>query len=133
MILETPRCRLFMSLARYADHGLFSPQDRGHVTHDKRGIARTTVLGKDAIQRKDRIRSDKTQRRPREVAEIVNKVEPFFGSALMTYAWYRSEPLPGLTPESSTRPNGRTSVPDKVLLDGAFSSIANKRCPFGCA
>lgn len=29
----------------------------------------------DAIQRKDRLRSDKTQRRLREMAEIVNKVE----------------------------------------------------------
>ncbi len=29
--------------------------------------------------------------------EIVNKVEPRFGSALMAYARYRSEPLPGFS------------------------------------
>ncbi len=29
------------------------------------------------------------------MVEILNKVEPRFGSALMAYAWYRSEPLPG--------------------------------------
>ncbi len=34
--------------------------------------------------------------------EILNRVEPRFGSALIAYAWYRSEPLPGfggLTPD----------------------------------
>lgn len=34
----------------------------------------------------------------RRLREIVNKVEPRFGSALMAYALYRSEPLPGLSP-----------------------------------
>ena len=29
------------------------------------------------------------------MVEIVNKVEPRFGSALIAYAWFRSEPLPG--------------------------------------
>ena len=42
-------------------------------------------------------RSDKTQRRLREMVEIINKVEPRFGSAMMAYAWYRSEPLPGFS------------------------------------
>ena len=28
---------------------------------------------------------------------VINKVEPRFGSALMAYAWYRSEPLPGFS------------------------------------
>lgn len=55
--------------------------------------ARTAGLGKDAIQRKDRIHSDRTQRRLREMIEIVNKVKRRFGSALIAYAWYRSEPL----------------------------------------
>jgi hypothetical protein len=85
-----------MGLAQYADEGLFSPRkiaEALRTTSDE--IARTAGLGRDAIQRKDRIRSDKTQRRLREVAEIINKVEPRFGSALMAYAWYRSEPLAG--------------------------------------
>ena len=87
-----------MSIARYADEGLFSPRKIAAVlrtTSDE--IARTAGLGKDAIQRKDRIRSDRTQRRLREMTEIVNKMEPRFGSALMAYAWYRSEPLQGFS------------------------------------
>lgn len=91
-----------MALAQYADNGLFSPRkfaEAFRTTNEE--IARTAGLGKDAIQRKDRIRSDKTQRRLREMAEIVNKVEPRFGSALIAYAWYRSEPLSGFSGQTA--------------------------------
>ena len=77
-------------------------------------VARTAGLGKDAVQRKDRIGSDKTQRRLREMVEVINKVEPRFGSALMAYAWYRSEPLPGFSGQTAMQlvRSGRT---DDVL------------------
>lgn len=87
-----------MGLMQYSDGGFFAPRkiaDALHTTSDE--VARTAGLGKDAVQRKDRVRSDKTQRRLREMVEVVNKVEPRFGSALMAYAWYRSEPLPGFS------------------------------------
>ena len=89
---------LAMSLIDYADDGIFAPQKIAtafRTTSEE--VARTIGLGKDAVQRKDRVRSDRTQRRLREMVEIVNKVEPRFGSALMAYAWYRSEPLPGFS------------------------------------
>ncbi|OWW00342.1 MbcA/ParS/Xre antitoxin family protein [Rhizobium sp. R693] len=91
-----------MSLIQYADHGLFEPKkiaDTLRTTIEE--VARTAGLGRDAVQRKDRLRSDKTQRRLREMIEIVNKVEPRFGSALMAYAWYRSEPLPGFSGQTA--------------------------------
>jgi uncharacterized protein (DUF2384 family) len=81
---------------------LFAPKkiaDAFRTTSEE--IARTAGLGKDAVQRRDRVRSDKTQRRLREMVEIVNKVEPRFGSALMAYAWYRSEPLPGFSGQTA--------------------------------
>lgn len=87
-----------MGLAQYADDGVFAPKkiaDAFRTTSEE--IARTAGLGKDAVQRRDRVRSDKTQRRLREMIEVLNKVEPRFGSALMAYAWYRSEPLPGFS------------------------------------
>ena len=87
-----------MALAQYADNGLFAPRkiaDVFHTTSDD--IARSAGLGKDAVQRKERIKSDKTQRRLREMIEVVNKVETRFGSALMAYAWYRSQPLSGFS------------------------------------
>jgi hypothetical protein len=99
-----------MGLAQYADDGLFSPRkiaDAFRTTSEE--IARTAGLGKDAVQRKDRVRSDRTQRRLREMIEIVNKVEPRFGSALMAYAWYRSEPLSGFSGQTAMQlvRNGR--------------------------
>jgi hypothetical protein len=91
-----------MGLARYEDEGVFAPRriaEAFRTTSEE--VARTAGLGKDAIQRKDRIRSGKTQRRLREMIEIINKVEPRFGSALMAYAWYRSEPLPGFSGQTA--------------------------------
>jgi len=91
-----------MGLAQYSDNGLFAPRkiaDALRTTSDE--VARTAGLGRDAVQRKDRLRSDKTQRRLREMIEIINKVEPRFGSALMAYAWYRSEPLAGFSGQTA--------------------------------
>lgn len=110
-----------MGLAQYADDGLFSPRKiTAALRTTSEEIARTAGLGKDAIQRKDRIRSDKTQRRLREMTEIVNKVEPRFGSALMAYAWYRSEPLPGFS--------GQTAM--QLVRDGRADHQGGGRFPY---
>lgn len=100
----------YMSLARYADNGMFVPRkiaETFRTTSEE--VARTAGLGKDAIQRKERVRSDRTQRRLRAMVEVINKVEPRFGSALMAYAWYRSEPLSGFSGQTAMQlvRNGR--------------------------
>jgi hypothetical protein len=85
-------------LVQYADNGFFAPRKIAETLRTtSEEVARTAGLGRDAVQRKERVRSDRTQRRLREMVEILNKVEPRFGSALMAYAWYRSEPLPGFS------------------------------------
>ena len=104
-----------MGLAQYADNGLFAPRkiaEAFRTTSEE--VARTAGLGRDAIQRKDRVKSDRTQRRLREMIEVVNKVEVRFGSALIAYAWYRSEPLPGFSGQTAMQlvQSGRT---DEVL------------------
>lgn len=91
-----------MGLAQYADKGLLAPAkiaDALRTTSEE--IARSAGLGRDAVQRKDRVHSDKTQRRLREMVEIINKIEQRFGSALMAFAWYRSEPLPGFSGQTA--------------------------------
>lgn len=91
-----------MAIQNYADNGAFAPRkivDALRTTSDE--LARSLGLGKDAIQRKDRISSDRTQRRLRQMVEVLNKVEPRFGSALLAYAWYRSEPLPGFSGQTA--------------------------------
>ena len=91
-----------MSLAQYADRGLFVPRKIAEVWRTtSEEVARTAGLGRDAVQRQERVRSHKTQRRLREMVEIINKVEPRFGSALIAYAWYRSEPLAGFSGQTA--------------------------------
>ncbi len=104
-----------MGLVQYAEDGFFAPRKIAEALRTTSAeVARTAGLGRDAVQRKGRVRSDKTQRRLREMVEIINKVEPRFGSALMAYAWYRSEPLPGFSGQTAMQlvRSGRT---DEVL------------------
>jgi hypothetical protein len=104
-----------MGLAQYADNGFFAPSKIARALHTtSKEVAQSAGLGRDAVQRKERVRSDKTQRRLREMVEVLNKVEPRFGSALMSYAWYRSEPIPGLSGQTAMQlvRNGRA---DEVL------------------
>lgn len=91
-----------MSLGLFAENGVFAPQRiASALLTTSEDLARSVGLGRDAIQRKDRIRSEKTQRRLREMVEVINKVEPRFGSALLAYAWYRSEPLAGFAGQTA--------------------------------
>jgi uncharacterized protein (DUF2384 family) len=94
--------RTLMALSRYAENGVFAPaRIAGALRTTRDEIAETVGLGRDAVQRKDRIASQKTQKRLREMVEIINKVEPRFGSDLIAYAWYRSEPLPGFSGQTA--------------------------------
>lgn len=85
-----------MAFASFAKGGQFEPAKIAtELRTSTEEVALSVGLAKDALQRRTRIDSDKTQRRLRELVEVLNKVEPRFGSKLMAYAWYRSEPLPG--------------------------------------
>ncbi len=91
-----------MTLLRYADHGYFAPAKIASALRTTSAeVAETVGLGRDAVQRRDRVRSSRTQSRLREMVEIINKLEPRFGSALIAYAWYRSEPLPGFSGQTA--------------------------------
>lgn len=91
-----------MGLAKYADDGFFAPRKIADVLRTtSEEVARTAGLGRDAVVRQERSRSPKTQRRLREMVEVINKVEPRFGSELIAYAWYRSEPLPGFSGQTA--------------------------------
>jgi hypothetical protein len=104
-----------MALAQYADEGFLAPRKIANALRTtSEEVARTAGLGRDAVQRKERVRSDKTQRRLREMVEVINKVEPRFGSALMAYAWYRSEPLPGFSGQTAMQ-MVRAGRADEVL------------------
>jgi hypothetical protein len=104
-----------MNLQHLSDDGFFAPQKIARqLKTTSEDVAHSAGLGRDAVQRRERVRSDKTQRRLREMVEILNKVEFRFGSMLIAYAWYRSEPLPGFSNQTAMQLvlNGRA---DEVL------------------
>ncbi|MDE0697194.1 MAG: hypothetical protein OXH76_15345 [Boseongicola sp.] len=64
-------------------------------------IAMTAGLGRDAPQRRELIQPVRAQRRLRELIEVLDKVEPRFGSGLMACSWFRSQPLSGFDGRSA--------------------------------
>ncbi|AAV97277.1 hypothetical protein SPOA0141 (plasmid) [Ruegeria pomeroyi DSS-3] len=103
-----------MHITKFAEGGQFEPRKiAAALRTSAEEVAMTVGLGKDALQRRARINSDKTQRRLRELVEVLNKVEPRFGSELMAYAWYRSEPLPGF--------DGRTAM--QLVQEGKVQQV----------
>lgn len=103
-----------MHIMNFAEAGQFEPRKiAAALRTSAEEVAMTVGLGKDALQRRTRINSDKTQRRLRELIEVLNKVEPRFGSELMAYAWYRSEPLPGF--------DGRTAM--QLVQEGKAQQV----------
>src|SRR3546814_14489605 len=118
-----------MNLAAYSEDGYFAPKRIAaalRTTSDE--VARTVGLGRDAVQRRDRIRSDRTQRRLREMLEILNKVEPRLGAPLLAYAWYRSAPLPGFDGWTAMQ-LVRAGRADEVLAIGR-ASCGERVCPY---
>lgn len=58
-------------------------------------VAITAGLSADALQNPNLLASDAVQRRLRDMFEVMNAIQPRCGSALVAYALYRSEALPG--------------------------------------
>ena len=91
-----------MGLAQYAENGLFAPAKIAtELRTTSQEVAASAGLARDAVQRRERLKSPRTQQRLREMVEILNKVEPRLGSTLMAFAWYRSEPLPGFANQTA--------------------------------
>lgn len=85
-----------MQLDALAEGGFFDPgRIAAALRTTREEVAGSVGLGRDALSRRERVRSARTQTRLREMVEILNRVEPRFGSALLAYAWYRSTPLSG--------------------------------------
>ena len=91
-----------MDASKVAKDGLLTPRkiaQRLRTTSED--LARSAGLGRGAVQRWDRIASGETQRRLRELVAVIDRVAPRLGSALMAYAWYRSQPLPGFSGQTA--------------------------------
>ena len=97
-----------MQLQQVLEDQAFSPTlIAGALRTTKAEIAGTLGLSRDALSRPTRIRARKTQTRLGEMVGILRRVEHYSGcSALVAYAWFRSEALPGLA-----RAHGRSAGP----------------------
>jgi len=65
---------------------------RLHIT--KAELASALGLSRDAVSRVARHRSVATQKRLRDMTEIIDCAIPWSGSERAAYAWYRSQTLP---------------------------------------
>ena len=111
-----------MHLSDYVTDQYFSPNRIATgLRTTKAEIAATLGLGKSAFSRATRVRAVKTQTRLREMLEVLNRVEPQVGSTLMAYAWFRSEPLPGL---GNLTPNQLVSSGKAAQLHAYLDRIA---------
>ena len=122
-----------MALSRYAENGVFAPAKIAGVLRTTRDeIAQTAGLGRDAMLRKDRIASRKTQKRLREMVEILNKIESRFGSELIAYAWYRSEPLPGFwdRPQCNSSVSAAPQTSSSTSTQWTLGSLLDPYRPF---
>ena len=106
-----------MQLAELIENQAFSPTliaDALRTT--KAEIASTLGLGQDALSRSSRLR---------EMVEILHRFEAYTDCpALVAYAWFRSEPLPGFagwTPDQLVR-EGQTRYVhahlDRIMAGG---------------
>lgn len=98
-----------MQLAAVADRNLISPSRLADsLRTTQREIGQTIGVAPESLSRKSRVGSVAVQTKLRHLVEVLNAVTPMTGSAIMAYAWFRSEPLAGF--------GGRT--PEQVVKDG---------------
>lgn len=98
----------------YAPDGSIAVDDLvGYLHITKTELAAAAGLPREAVSRKARLRSLRTQRRLGEMVEIINRVLPWTGTVQAAFAWYRSQALPsfgGLTAEDLVKAGRSESV-----------------------
>lgn len=105
----------------------------GHVRLDvatralgitKGEFAKASGLTRDSISRTNRLESRATQRRLREVVEILFRLIPWAGSFPQAFAWYRAYAIPSfgnLTPEELVQ-DGHVEAVRAYLMEMALGA-----------
>lgn len=77
------------------ESGYVSPKAVANAFHTTvREVAALSGLSEDTVMKRDRFRSKSSQKRLRDIVFVLNRAEPWCGSAMQAYAWFRSEPIP---------------------------------------
>jgi len=95
-----------------------------HIT--KGELALATGLSRDAVSKRTRATSPKTQQRLRDTIEIINRAVPWTGSTARAFAWFRSQPLPSFgdkTAEDLLKEGRAQAVKDYLsrIADGGYA------------
>ena len=82
-----------MQIEQFEEAGCIDPWKIAAVLRTSADeIAMTAGLGRAAPQRRELIQPVRAQRRLRELIEVLDKVEPRFGSELMACSWFDHSP-----------------------------------------
>ena len=60
----------------------------------KAELASAAGLSREAVSKTARLKAPSTQRRLRDMVEIITRVLPWAGSVPQAFAWYRAQPIP---------------------------------------
>ncbi len=88
-----------------------------HIT--RRELASAMGLSRDTVAKSARVSAPAAQSRLRDMVEILNRVEPWAGSPMQAFAWYRCQPIPSFgdqTAEALVKEGRAEAV--KSYLDG---------------
>lgn len=95
----------------YVDERIVTEFLRDALQMSSRTLAGVLGLSYEAIRKRDRAKSHKTQERMRDMVAILDRVTPWAGSRAQALAWYRSQEIPslGLTAEQAVK-TGRSRL-----------------------
>lgn len=72
--------------------------ETGRLTEElrvsKAELASAAGLSREAVSKTARLNAPSTQRRLRDMVEIITRVLPWAGSVPQAFAWYRAQPIP---------------------------------------
>ena len=75
--------------------GTIEPDRFNHILRITRTeLALASGLPRDSVSKSAHLRAQPTQKRLREVAEVINRVRLWTSSVQQAFAWYRSQPIP---------------------------------------
>lgn len=78
-----------------SDSGVVETDALTDLLHITKGeLAQATGLSRDAVSKRARVASPKTQQRLRNTLDIINRPVPWTGSTARAFAWFRAQPLP---------------------------------------
>lgn len=95
-----------------------------HIT--KTELASAIGLSRDAVSKRDRLSSRRTQTRLRDTVEIIHRAAQWAGSPGHAFAWFRAQPLPSFgdkTAEDLVKEGRAQAVKDYLsrIAEGGFA------------